>query len=454
MMIPSCAPLLFKLLMVLALFNIGNGYAEQYKSFQLVAPKGKTTKEVKKTISELEKELNTLKDEYTRDSTTRFLARHYAQLNGEGNIEKALIYYNQALSGNGLSNIAKQEMLIEIIDIQYFLNEYALVKQFIKQFQDYGGKLSIDLQLKLAFSQYHLKQPQAALLTAEKLYDFVTTTIFNHAIDPYVYPKLDMSTSQLTQLLFIFFENKRYNTSIELQTIILESDHLDADHWIRLSQIYLVDGQSEKAANTLLLAAQKGIELNKDHILLLSDLMVKNNNPYIAARFLKQMINEFHITAEFTHYEKLFSYWYLAHEIDKAIEVANIMVKLLPSIDRRLDIAELYYQTRSWNLMKTTILEACDIGLGGQHVGRANYLLGISELKLNNIEDAARAFNNASLIGGYATEASRYLDYINVKNKSHSSTYGNSYRQKHEGPCGEEDSETRGAPNINISDYN
>ena len=424
--------LLCQTLIYTFILNIGNAYADQYESFSIVTPQKKTAEEAKKTIAELEKDLSTLKDNYTHDSTARFLARHYAQKKGEGNVEKALAYYQQALSGNGLSDIAKQEMIIEVIDIQYFLKDYTLVTQSIKQYQLLGGSLSIDLQLKLALSLHFSNKPLAAIFTAEKLYEFIRTTLFNHAIDPYINPKLDMSTEQLTQLLFIFFENKRYKTSIELQTIILEKNNLLPDHWIRLSKIYLVDGQTEKAADILLLAVQKGIKLEQEHILLLSDLMAQNKNPYIAARFLAQMINEFQVTAEFTHYEKLFSYWYAAHEMESAIKVANVMAELIPSTERQLDIAEMYYKTQNWDLMRSTILKACDGGLDKVLVGRASYLLGVSEFKLDNFDNAKQAFVNATLTGGYQKEAFQFLDYMNVDTQF---SRNPSYLRRHDGPC-------------------
>jgi hypothetical protein len=435
MMKSSNTSLLCQALIYVFILNIGNAYTDQYESYSIVTPQKKTAEEAKKTIEELEEDLSTLKDSYTRDSTARFLARHYAQKKGEGNIEKALAYYQQALSGSGLSDIAKQEMIIEVIDIQYFLKDYNLVTQSIKQYQLLGGSLSIDLQLKLALSLYFSNKPQAAIFSAEKLYEFIRTTLFNHAIDPYVNPKLDMSTEQLTQLLFIFFENKRYTTSIELQTIILEQNNLVSDHWIRLSKIYLVDGQAEKAADILLLAAQKGITLEQEHILLLSDLMAQSKNPYIAARFLAQMINEFQVTAEFTHYEKLFSYWYAAQEMESAIKVANIMTELIPSTERQLDIAEMYYKTKNWRLMRSTILKACEAGLDKVLVGRASYLLGVSEFKLDNFDNAKQAFINATLTGGYQKEAFQFLDYMNVDTQF---SRNPSYLRRHDGPCGPE----------------
>ncbi|MFY0641653.1 MAG: hypothetical protein JXR16_11445 [Bermanella sp.] len=435
MMKSSNTSLLCQALIYVFILNIGNAYTDQYESYSIVTPQKKTAEEAKKTIEELEEGISTLKDSYTRDSTARFLARHYAQKKGEGNIEKALAYYQQALSGSGLSDIAKQEMIIEVIDIQYFLKDYNLVTQSIKQYQLLGGSLSIDLQLKLALSLHFSNKPQAAIFSAEKLYEFIRTTLFNHAIDPYVNPKLDMSTEQLTQLLFIFFENKRYTTSIELQTIILEKNNLVSDHWIRLSKIYLVDGQTEKAADILLLAAQKGIELEQKHILLLSDLMAQNNNPYIAARFLAQMINEFLVTAEFTHYEKLFSYWYAAQEMESAIKVANIMSDLIPNTERQLDIAEMYYKTQNWRLMRSTILKACEAGLDKVLVGRASYLLGVSEFKLDNFDNAKKAFINATLTGGYQKEAFQFLDYMNVDTQF---SRNPSYLRRHDGPCGPE----------------
>lgn len=84
------------------------------------------------------------------------------------------------------------------------------------------------------------------------------------------------------------------------------------------------------------------------------------------------------------------------------------------STKRHLDLAELYYQQQDWLAMNAIIKQACDLPLQAKYVSRANLLLGISELKLNNKDDAIDAFYNATMISGRVKEAVAYLKYLNV----------------------------------------
>jgi hypothetical protein len=62
--------------------------------------------------------------------------------------------------------------------------------------------------------------------------------------------------------------------------------------------------------------------------------------------------------------------------------------------------------------MHETMLAACASQLADKYVGRANVLLGVSQLKRGNETGARRSFINATLIGGANAQAGQWLDFM------------------------------------------
>jgi hypothetical protein len=60
------------------------------------------------------------------------------------------------------------------------------------------------------------------------------------------------------------------------------------------------------------------------------------------------------------------------------------------------------------------MLAACAEQLADKYVGRANLLLGVSQLKLGDAAGARRAFINATLVGGVNAEAGQWLRFMNA----------------------------------------
>ena len=78
------------------------------------------------------------------------------------------------------------------------------------------------------------------------------------------------------------------------------------------------------------------------------------------------------------------------------------------------DLAQLQMEQESWRPMYDTMVRACGDPLQDRFVGRANLLLGVSQLKLGDNVAARRSFINATLIGGVNAQAGQWLQFMNA----------------------------------------
>ena len=83
----------------------------QYRSKVLLSPGDETNAGLELSIEELEQQIDSIEQAYSKSSAGRHLARHYVEL---GAYDKAIAYYQTALVAEGLSDIANREMLREL----------------------------------------------------------------------------------------------------------------------------------------------------------------------------------------------------------------------------------------------------------------------------------------------------------------------------------------------------
>lgn len=382
---------LFASLLLLLLSSIA-AYADQYRSQELIIPTATST--VKKSIDELERELASMKSNYGKSSTARYLARHFA----DGNPDKAEKYYRTALLGDGLSDIAKQDVLSELAQILLRQKKYPQLLQTIEQRRNLGGKDTTLLLVAQAMAQYQMQQYALAIASADAIIATEKTP----------------DDILLKQLLFVYYNCNAYNKAVHILQRYLQFHPEDVASWRQLAAIFLKLEQKGKAADTLSVAYQKQLPLTEQDLYLLIELYARNGNPYAAARFLEQAIQLKQLPATIDYQEKLFSYWMLAREHTRAIAALQQTLLLQPSIDRYLQLAQLQMETQQWQAMKDTVATACTQALPDHLISHANLLLGISELKLGNTQAARRAFINASLVGGEtgSDTALGYLRYM------------------------------------------
>ena len=376
-------------------------FADQYQSNELIESKTQNAKAIK-SISELEAELNGLTDDYAKDSTARYLARHYAQKNTKESVAKAIEYYQLSLKGKGLSVYAQQATMLELLALFYQHQMHQAFISAVDQYVELKGVPDTQLNIKTMLVHYHMNHKNKSLLMANKLLKYHEDN------------DLALEVSDLNQLLFTFYNLQDYLKSARIQQYIIAIEDNDLEQWLRLSKLHIKNNKPEQASEVLLLALQKGMTMEQDDLILICDLLSQSGNPYFAARLMQQLVDEYKVDHNLENFDRLFTYWYLSQELERAALAKRKSLIYESSTARSLDLAELYYQMQQWDNMNLTIKDACSFPLKDEFVSRANLLLGISELKLKREAQAIEAFYNATMISGKVKEAVAYLNYLNV----------------------------------------
>jgi tetratricopeptide (TPR) repeat protein len=216
----------------------------------------------------------------------------------------------------------------------------------------------------------------------------------------------------MRQALALYYRAGAYAQCERLLQRLLELEPDHAQHWHLLASVYLQQNKKRQALDQLALAWEKSVPFTERDILLLADLQAANKNPYGAAELLSAALAENKLAASGANYRKLFEFWFQAREQDKASKALQQAAQLSGDTDLYLYLAQLQMDQRAWQPMHETMLAACANQLADKYVGRANLLLGVSQLKLGDETGARRSFINATLIGGANAQAGQWLNFM------------------------------------------
>ena len=128
---------------------------------------------------------------------------------------------------------------------------------------------------------------------------------------------------------------------------------------------------------------------------------------------LENALSAGEVPQDATTYRRLFEFWLQAREQEKAGKALQQAAKLSGDIELYLYLAQLQMEQEDYEAMYQTMLGACAKELPDKYVGRANLLLGVSQLKLGDEVGARRSFINASLVGGVNAQAGQWLRFMN-----------------------------------------
>ena len=374
------------------------GLAEQgqYRSKILLNPGGAIDKGAELSIEQLEQQIDSIEQPYAKSSAGRHLARHYVE---QGDYDKAIAYYRDALAAQGLSDIANREMLRELAQVYLLKEDYAAAAQTLER------ALQIDLlpevtdYLLLAQAHYRMGKYVAVVATLDRIQD----------------TGLSLDTVQMRQALALYYRAGAYAQCERLLRRLLELEPDDPQHWHLLASVYLQQDKKRQALDQLALAREKSVPFTEPDILLLVDLHGANDNPYGAAEILADALAQQQVKASGANYRKLFEFWLQAREKDKAGKALHKAAQLSGDTELYLYLARLQMEQRAWQPMYQTMLAACARQLPDRYVGRANLLLGISQLKLGDEQAARRSFINATLIGGANIQAGQWLQFMEAE---------------------------------------
>jgi tetratricopeptide (TPR) repeat protein len=390
----ACKALICVTLACLQCIAVGAvGEDGQYRSKILLVPDGEWGKGAEMSVEELERQLGSIEDAYAKSSAGRHLARQYVE---RKQYDKAIAFYQEALGAQGLSPIANREMLRELSQVYLLKKEYAAAVQTLQQALAIELVADVADYLLLARAQHHLG----------KYVDVVAT------LDALHQAGLTLDTEQTRQALALFYRAGAYAQCEVLLQRLLELQPDEPQHWHLLASVYLQQNKKKQALDQLALAREKRVAFSERELLLLANLQAVNNNPYGAALTLESALLQHEVSADGANYRKLFEFWLQAREQEKARTALQQAAKLSGDTELYLYLAQLQMEQEEFQQMHDTLLAACARQLDDQYVGRANLLLGISQLKLGDETGARSSFINASLVGGVNAQAGQWLKFM------------------------------------------
>ena len=383
----------FCLVLLLGLALPAHTQEGQYRSKIRIDPNADVGGDTGLSVEELEKQISSITESYARSSAGRHLARHFVE---QGEYDKAIDYYRTALAAGGLSDVANREMLREMAQV-YLLDE---------NYAEAANALEKALRIKLV--------PEVGdyLLLAQAYYRLGKLVQVVAALDPIREQGLVLSISQKRQALALYYQAGAYAQCEQLLRQLMEAEPDNPESWHQLAAVYLQQGKRKQALDQLTLAREKLVPFREQDILLLADLQAVNGNPYGAATVLQEALAEKRVPANGANYRKLFQFWLQAREVERANAALVQAARLSGDIELYLYLAQLQMEQEAWQPMYDTMLAACKKQLPDKYVGRANLLLGISQLKLGDESSARRSFINATLIGGAGAQAGKWLDFM------------------------------------------
>ncbi len=383
-------------LVLVVLFASPSGLAAeegQYRSRILVTPPGEIGIGSGVSNRELEQQIDRIDDPYARSGAARHLGRHFA---GEGDYVKAERYYRDALETAGLADVANREILRELARIYLQQGNYDAAANAIEQ--ALAMNLAPDAMDFLVLAQTHYKLRQ--YVKAVEALDRLT------ALD------VTLERSQMEQVVAVYYRASGYRQAETYLRQLIERYPDAHRHWHLLANVYLQMGKRRQALNQLVLARQKGIPFEQSDLVLLADLHAANGDPYEGAQFLQTSMAAGLVEPSGNHYRKLFEYWFQAREKQRAMDSLDKAAALTGDIELYMYLAQLLQEDAKWQGMYEAMLRACEKPLPEKYLGRANLLLGVSQLKLGNPEGARRSFINATLIGGATEQAAQWLNFM------------------------------------------
>lgn len=373
----------------------GSAQEGQYRSKIRIDPLGDTSQGAGLSIEELEQQINAIAEPYARSSAGRHLARHFVE---QGEYDKAIEYYQSALTAKGLSDIANREMLRELAQVYLLKEDYAAAASALER--------ALRINLVAEATDY--------LLLAQAYYRQGKLVQVVAALDPIDEKGLKLTLPQKRQALALYYQAGAYAQCERLLRELLNAEPDNPDNWHHLASVFLQQGKKKQALDQLALAWEKSVPFREQDIVLLADLQAVNGNPYGAAVVLDAALKKQSVAANGLNYRKLFQFWLQAREQENAVAALIQAARLSGDIELYLYLAQLQMEQEAWGKMYETMLAACKNTLQDKYVGRANLLLGISQLKLGDESSARRSFINASLIGGAGPQAGQWLTFMNA----------------------------------------
>lgn len=355
-----------------ALISLGllsSAHADQYRSETRELP-STPSKQVQQNAQEL---LKNTTDPYAKSLLLRDLA---AAAVAKKDYAQAAKYLEQALSQNGLSGLAVEQMKKDLSQVLMATGNY---KDMIPQLESLvkAGNASAETLVALGAAYLEKKRFKEALPLLQK---GVTST-------------KTPDVSWRRALIAAMMATDRQKEALPLLEQLLREDPTHGEDWLRLAALQLKYGTKERAQATMELASRLGFLVTEEERLRLVTLTAQLGAPFEAASVMQGWMQSGAVGKGAANWKTLATMWINARESTLAIPALEQALALAPS-------AELYQQLAQMRMNREQYAEASKalehaIGMGAKS-GPVFMTLGMARYQQADTDGAMQAFGAAA----------------------------------------------------------
>ena len=216
-------------------------------------------------------------------------------------------------------------------------------------------------------------------------------------------------------LLSIQFQLEAYEDSITTVKTLLDQHPNRARYWRQLASLYLMLDQTDEALAIMETAAAHDLLNRLSDIGQMTWLRQSNGQPSEAARHLARALENGTLANHAQHWEQLGELWLSARETERAISAFAKAGEHADNGQPWQRQAELQIHIQDWQGASASLSRAIEKG-ELKDSGKAWLLLGYLYLKSDNIDQATKAFQNATDWETVQDDAQQWLTWLAQSN--------------------------------------
>lgn len=209
------------------------------------------------------------------------------------------------------------------------------------------------------------------------------------------------------------YELEQYPQAAETLEVMIERWPDRKIYWTRLSQVYYMLKQDQRALAVLALAYREGLLDKQGDILYLSSLYSNSAVPFKAAQVLEKGIRDGKVEPSNYHWTVVADTWYAAEELEKSLRAYAEAGSA--ASDGTIDLRRGYIlvDLERW----PAALESLDLalkkgGLDERKTGEAYLLRGMAQFNLGNFESASADWGKAGRYEKTREAARQWLNHL------------------------------------------
>ncbi|WP_432459901.1 hypothetical protein [Agarivorans sp. QJM3NY_25] len=312
--------------------------------------------------------------------------------------QQALHYYQLAVDSNTLEPAQLLQLMLVRAQLNLALQHWAIGAELLETWLSQAEPSSIAASHYQLLAQAKLQQQQwrAGAEAIER-----AISMQKSATVPINWYQMAMvSRSQLSQ----------WRLAIKWQKQLLSAEPKKMSHWYQLAALLMQNKDEPAALASLRLAYQQGLFEKPSQYTLLSQLLIRQGNAYLAAQILEQAMQRGQLKRNKRYQSLLSQAWLLAKQQKQASAALAQLLKIDDSEANLRQYAQLLLQQQQWNKALDVLQHLAD--KQAKVEPRLWLMMGIANIHLGQLSRAQQLIAKAETDDKLRNESQVWLNYI------------------------------------------